>query len=312
MILLAGFTLKGPMQAALVMAAFALLGLLFPPLAWLSAGALVLVTLARGVRQGLMTQAIAFAGTVLLSWLIFGQVYAREGFDLGAAFEMVLFIVLLVWLPAWLVATALQISASMGFALQLLTVMALLAVLAIYGLYADMGEAWRPMFDELVNEVGSMQDAETLVALQQFEQGLIRLMPGLLIGSLLLNTLISLFLGRWWQAVYYNPGGFGREFRSLSLGKLLSLVAAAVLAAAMWQPQPWLISLAIIVMMMFTVQGVAMLHSVFYQRKLHLAWLVLVYLLLSFIPQLMFLLALLAMADAWLDIRRRLAPPAAS
>jgi len=41
------------------------------------------------------------------------------------------------------------------------------------------------------------------------------------------NSFTGVLLGRWLQALLYNPGGFGAEFRELRLGLIVSIVCFA-------------------------------------------------------------------------------------
>ena len=43
-------------------------------------------------------------------------------------------------------------------------------------------------------------------------------LTGLLAVIIMISGICSLFLGRWWQALLYNPGGFGTDFRQFRLG----------------------------------------------------------------------------------------------
>ena len=131
MLFLAKFILKGQSQAALVAASMAILGLLLPPAAWISAAAIVLVTLVQGPQRGLITTVIALVGAALFAYLIF------------AIPQVALIVALLAWLPAWLIATILRQTVSMAYSLQILTAICLLAVVLIYMVYPSFGEFWR-------------------------------------------------------------------------------------------------------------------------------------------------------------------------
>ena len=56
-------------------------------------------------------------------------------------------------------------------------------------------------------------------------------LTGLIAALLQIVSVLSLILGRYWQALLYNPGGFGREFRSLRLPLGTGDVAAGVHAS---------------------------------------------------------------------------------
>lgn len=313
MLLLAGFILKGPLQAALVVAAMAVLGLLLPPVTWLSAAAIALVTLVNGYKQGLLVSAIAYVGAVLFSIIIFSNMSEVADYSPVVAMEMVLYFVLLIWLPVLLLATVLQQTVSLALVLQLLTGVSLLIVAVFYLLYPDFGELWRGQFDQLITQLitslsgqeSSLGDAETIASLQRLEDGLIHLLPGLFVSSLMLGTLISLLIGRWWQAVYFNPDGFGEEFQALALGKYSALTTLAIIVLAWLQSSYMMYSFLMIVLMVYYVQGTAILHAVFKRRKWHTAWLIVVYGLIMFLPQVMLLLIFIGMADSWINIRQR-------
>ena len=78
------------------------------------------------------------------------------------------------------------------------------------------GDVWvgilEPLRASLV-EGGVIAEA----ASQALIEGLSRWMTGAFAASLYVQFLLALLLGRWWQAVLYNPGGFGAEFRGLRL-----------------------------------------------------------------------------------------------
>lgn len=294
MLFLASFILKGQSQAALVAAAMAILGLLVPPAAWVSAAAIVLVTLVSGPQRGLITTALALCGAAIFSYLIFSTP------------QVAVMFVLLVWLPAWLVAVILRQSVSLAYSLQVLTIMSLLAVVVLYGLYPNFGEYWREPLDRLIVDLVQQSDEFSLAELKLTQNWVIDFLPGLFASSIMFATMLSLFLGRWWQAVYFNPGGFGDEFRGLNLGKLSAMVALAVIAFAIMNKSVFAIALATVVLVLYGMQALSLMHAAIKIRQLNAVWLFVVYMLMFFIPHVMFLLILASFADPWLNIRQRI------
>jgi MFS family permease len=295
MISLARFILKGYSQAALVAASMAMLGMLLPPLAWLSGAAVALVTLVGGHRKGLLVTAIAGIGTALLAGLILSVP------------ELALYYVLLVWLPLVMVAVVLRQTVSLVLCLQLIAGVSLLGVIILYVFFPDFGEIWRSslnmMADDLVTKSQGSLDAQQL---QQVIDQIVRILPGFFASSFMIGTLLSLYLARWWQAVIYNPGGFGKEFRAIKLGKATAIIALAIAIAASVISADILNAMLLIVFALYLNQGVAVLHAVFVARQLNAVWLFLVYLTMFFIPHIVVLLALAGLADTWIDFRRRL------
>lgn len=295
MLFLARFILKGYSQAALVAASMAILGVMLTPALWLSAAAIVLVTLVRGARQGLISMLLAAAGAALFSWLIFAMP------------QMAMIFVLLAWLPAWVVATVLRRSVSPAYSLQILTAMTLVAVAVLYTQWPDLGESWREPLNQIARQVTGQSDDFSLTELTKTIDWLIAFMPALFASSIMFGAMISLFLGRWWQAMLYNPGGFGSEFRSLNLGKASAMIALVLLFGAAGTGSILMLGLATVVLMLYSIQALSLIHAVINIRQINGAWLFFVYMLLFFIPHLLLLVIMLAFADPWLDLRGRLA-----
>jgi hypothetical protein len=295
MILLARFILKGYSQAALVAASLAMLGLLLPPVAWLSGAAVALVTLVNGHRSGLLVTAIAGIATAVFAGLIL------------AVPAIAAYYVLLVWLPVVMVAVVLRQTTSMALSLQLIAGVSLFAIVVLYLFFPDFGEIWRSslnmMADDLVAQSEGTIDQQQL---QQLIDQVIRILPGFFASSFMIGTMLSLYLARWWQAAIYNPGGFGKEFRALSLGKITAFIALAIAVTAALINADIFNAMLLVVFALYLNQGIAVLHAVFAGKQLNAVWLFLIYLLMFFIPHIVVLLALAGLADTWIDFRRRL------
>jgi len=272
----------------------AIVGLIVPPAAWISAAAIVLMTLVHGPKSGLITTALSSLGAAIFSYMIF------------ATPQVAVIFVLLAWLPAWLIAMILRQTVSLAYSLQVLTAFSLLAVVLIYSLFPNFGELWREPLDHMVNELARQSDEFSLAELQQTQDWIIKFLPGLFASSIMFGTMLSLFLGRWWQAAFYNPGGFGKEFQRLNLGKISALVAIAIMLLAMFANSVFAIALVTVVFVLYGMQALSILHATIKIRQWNATWLLVIYLIMLFIPQLLLLLILASFADPWLDIRQRI------
>ena len=297
MLFLARFILKGQSQAALVAATMAILGLMIPPAAWISAAAIVLVTLVHDPKSGLVTLVLSSLGAAIFSYLIF------------ATPQIAVMFVLLAWLPAWIMASILRQTVSLAYSLQILTVMGLVAIIMLYVLFPNFGEFWREPLDQMVVQLAEQSNEFSLAELKQTEDWIIEFLPGLFVSSIVFGSMISLFLGRWWQAVYYNPGGFAKEFQSLNLGKISALVAATIMLIAALVNSVFAIALVTVVFVLYGMQALSLVHAAIEIRKVNTTWLIIVYLIMFFIPQVVLLLMFASFADPWLDIRQRIAKP---
>jgi hypothetical protein len=296
---LAAFVMRGRSPAALVAAAAAVLFWLFPPFLIVSGAAVALATLRRGPAEGALVVALAGLGAAGLTWLV-----------LGAPWPM-LVVLLACWLPLWLLALVLRATVSLSRTLQ---AAALLGLLGVAGFYLALGDPaiwwggilarWRQDLAALAPGQGT--DQATLAAVLDLLESWAPFLPGQAASAALLFVLLGLFLGRWWQALLFNPGGFRPEFHQLRLGRPLALLALALFGAAILSGWPPLTNLALVLGTLYTVQGIALVHAVAFNRQLSPAWLLLFYLLL--VPLLSQLVMALGIADAWADFRVRIRP----
>lgn len=299
MILLSRFILKGTSQAALVAASMAILGLV-PFVGWftilISGAAIALITLVQGYRQGLLVMLIAMIGAGVFSALIFSEPLVA------------LYFMMAVWMPVWLAATVLRLTTSLALSVLLVTGMSLLALLVMYIVFPGFEELWREPLNVFTTQLAEQSMGQfTLEELRAAEDIAIRLIPGLIASTLLLSTMLSLLLARWWQAVNFNPGGFGKEFRALNLGKSAALAALAIMAATWAIDSDMLLAMTLVVLVLYLSQGSAVMHAIFAIKKYSVVWLYVIYILMLFIPHVVVLLVLLGLADAWIDFRRRMA-----
>ncbi|MGB5602651.1 MAG: hypothetical protein WBO14_09435, partial [Gammaproteobacteria bacterium] len=221
MISLARFILKGYSQAALVAASMAMLGLLLPPVVWVSGAVVALVTLVNGHRYGLLVTAMAAVATAVFAGLLL------------SLSQVALYYVLLVWLPLVMVAVVLRQTVSLVLCLQLIAGVSLLGIIILYMLFPDFGELWRAPLNTMADELlANSEGAIDKEQLQRVVDQIVRILPGFFASSFMIGTLLSLYLARWWQAAIYNPGGFGKEFRALNLGKTTALIALVIAAVA--------------------------------------------------------------------------------
>jgi hypothetical protein len=296
---LAAYAVKGPWQAVGVTAVAALLSLLLPPLSYLSGATVALVTLRMGLQQGLR---LVFGAAVLLSLLAMLLVQNPLA---GAVYAIAL------WLPVWALSLSLRRTASPARSVLLATLLGAVAVVAFHLSTADTVQWWSGFLQEAL--------AEAIAELPQSEQApflasldyMAAIMTGVMAAALSASLLGCLFLGRWWQALLYNPGGFGEEFRQLSLGRNITLAAALLLLVQLVPVEaPVLLQdLLVVAMVPFAIQGLAVAHALVKQSGAHRGWLIALYLVLLLATgQTVVVLAFAGALDNWMDFRRLFGP----
>ena len=300
---LAGYIMRGQMQAMTSVAALAVLALVAMPLSWpvsyFSAAGVGLVTLVHGIKEGSKTLLGATAILAVIGMIIIGSPVLAIGFALS------------LWLPALVLAAILQMSRTLVLSIQALLVFGLVAVVGMYAVMGDPAAWW---YNHIVNDV--MPTLEKAgIGFQRgpdFEARLAnatQLMTGVLVMVTAWGVLAGLLIARWWQAVLYKPGAFGEEFRAFRLGKVVAIIAILMVLLAIISTGT-LAELAsnglLVVIGMLLIQGLALAHALVARFKAHQLWLVMMYMLLVFMmPYMLVMLAMAGLVDNWADFRKR-------
>ncbi len=301
--MLLAYVMRGRLQAMLAASGLLLLALMLMPLSWplsfFSAAVVGLITLVKGAREGLLIFLGGGLFVFLLGLLAPGNPAAVTGFAI------------LVWLPVWLLAMVLRQSMSLSLTLLLGGLLGIMAVGGFFLLTGDPAAWWHQHFTTdvlpMLEKAGMVFDDRARLE-AELEQAS-RLMTGSLAAILLLGAVLGLFIARRWQAGLYNPGGFQEAFHQLRFGASAALAALALLAATFLTSGVWselLVNMLAPVVVVFLFQGLAIGHALIKAWSLKQAWLVALYvLLLSGLPYSPVLLALLGIADNWLDLRSK-------
>jgi hypothetical protein len=273
---LAEFIMRGRMQATLVVVVSAALPLLF----WLSAAAGSLVLLRRGWSDA--AGILAWALLPAVGWWYFGEPRA-----------------LLVLLGA------------LGLASWNRVLLCSVALGLVYGLV--LGAVFREPIEAIALELQKLMPQMLDGVHQQLsvderarlDSLIAPVLTGLIAALLQIVSLLSLILGRYWQAQLYNPGGFGREFRALRLPTPLAmLLLVGMLLGPNLGPQMAMLTPLCSVPLAFA--GIALLHGLVAQGRMAKFWLVGLYITLLLFLQLTYpLLVVLAIVDSLLDFRGR-------
>jgi hypothetical protein len=291
---LARFIGRGPLQGGLVATTAALVAMMLPPIGIISGATPALVTLRRGGLAGVQVVVVALVGTGLLGYLLLNSPWVGLGI---AAIQ---------WLPVVLLALILRQTVSLPLAVLAAGALGMVGLAALYLVEPDPGAMWRAMLEQLFRP--KLEQAGTDLSQTQIDALLdqvARMMSAALAASLSVSMVLSLLLARWWQALLDNPGGFGREFRSLRLGRSVSFIALVVFVAVALVQGPLLLGLAAVLAGILLFQGLAVVHGLVAVRRLNVGWLVAVYVLLFLVPQSLVLLSALGLVDNWLDLRAR-------
>ncbi|NND91000.1 MAG: DUF2232 domain-containing protein [Granulosicoccus sp.] len=314
MIGLARIAERGPLIAA-VLAAILLLSALWLPALMQAGGSPFMLILASFAS---MLCLIASAAVVAFVALRHGEMSALRVVGACLILLIVVSIVLyqspvhvpliatVFWLPAIVAALVLARTVKLDYAVLAIAVCGVIAVSGLTVVTGDTTEFWRSQFT--ASSAVAMEQAGSSAALSEEQQeafidAMARMMTGALGVSVMSIALGALFLARSWQATLFNPGGFQKEFHALSLGRKAALVCMVVMISAIVTGGQLASAIAMVVIFVFFIQGLAVTHALVRQRGMHRYWLHGVYVLLL-LPHTLLLLAALGLADNLFSLRR--------
>ena len=298
--LLASYAMRGRSQAVMLALLFAVLSLVMLPLIFFSSAILALTTLRKGVVEGVVI--LLALGCIPLLLLSFGKPY----YVLSYGFAIL-------WVSILVFAYILRTSRSLALTILSALALGFLLLTGHYLYIDDPVTYWREIlevFTRPLEDNNMMAPSDRASQITTFAKW----MPGLVISSFLLQSIISIFIARWWQAILYNPGGFRIEFHQLRLPRILAiftlLVTIPVLLMSIFGSVDNLNFLgnvaAILLMTAWFLHGLALAHNVTSLVGANVAWLVGMYTLIVLAtPQMMMVLAVAGLADVWFDFRAR-------
>ncbi|KGK41135.1 hypothetical protein LH51_16695 [Nitrincola sp. A-D6] len=277
---LAETLIKGRSQAVMVVLVAAMLPLLY----WVSAAGVALITLRKGVSEGVK----------LLVWALLPGFFWMLSGDPSA---------LVVISGTYLLAVLLRQTASWQKVLLLLLP---IGVVSSFILDAGLGN----LLDQIavaVQEMVSERRAANASVTQAWSDINIRnLLLGVVTAFQTATMLGCLMLARSWQATLFNPGGFRQEFHQLRLPSAAAIALVALLLSGQvtgMDMSRWFTLL----LLPLLVAGIALIHGLVSKRGLNTSWLTAFYLSLIFVgPYMVTLLVILALIDSLMDLRARL------
>lgn len=289
--------MRGRMQAILIAAVVVVLSLLFPPLSLLSAAAIALVTLRNGPREGLITIAGAGVAIGILGQILFNNAAFVITYALGF------------WIPVWIFSILLRESRHLNLTLEVALCLGFLVVFGIYLLNSDPASMWQERLHWALQPL--IDNPPPGIEVEQFES-IIKVMSHYMTGIFVTGSIISLIfgmlLGRWWQALLFNPGGFRKEFLGLKPHSPVAYISILVFIAAMLDKGELgegMINAGILAFSFYLIIGTSVLHVLIATTSFSRYLLPLMYVLMLFVPHVLAPVALLGFTDTWANWRGR-------
>ncbi len=283
--------MRGRMQAMIVAATLALVSLVMPPVSIVSSASVALVTLRRGAMEGFIVLACSTAVAAVMGFFLLGN------------YQFVLLYGMVLWVPVWLISIILREGRYLSLTVEIAVLLGVMGVVGFYLYDAESAVMWKAILSQMVPSNAPVEDIQhTLDMLSHY-------MTGIVAAAAVFGLLFGLFLGRWWQALLYNPGGFRQEFLSLKTHPRLAIGTIAVLVVAslssgVISEVSW--NIAILLFVLYTYTGTAVLHTLFASMKMGRFIVPMFYVTLFLIPHAMLPVALVGLGDTWMNLRNKI------
>ncbi|MCP5145391.1 MAG: DUF2232 domain-containing protein [Gammaproteobacteria bacterium] len=288
---IAQLIMRSAAHAGGVAAVTGLTGLILPPLVMVSGAAVALYTLRRGARAGM--QAIVVAILVLgIVALLGGGLMPFAALPVGT------------WLPAWLLALVLRSTASQSWMVVAAGLLGVIYLVTSQLVLGDPVNWWQTWLTGMVNELAA-QNPEFNVSTVKVEV-IASQMQSLLATAIVSTQTLTMLLARWWQSQLFNPGGFRAEFVAMRLPRIV-LQGVAVLAVILWviwhgdARSEVLAGYALVLVVMFSITGLALTHWTIGHQQWSVWWLVVAYVVFLRLPA---IAALVGVVDTVFDLRK--------
>lgn len=275
------FAMRGPKQAIII----ASISVLIPMMFWFGAGIIGLITLRKGLTQGL----VVFSWTIIpaLVWWFSVQ-------DPGA---------LIVLLSTFVMSVVLRYTVSWQSTLAVGGLIALVTGMLAPYIMPEMIDILMEMASQIFQDLAESSQQEYNA---EFQESFRTLMIASFAASFYGMAVGSVFIARSWQAQLFNPGAWREEFHQLRMNPrfmvvLLSLVA---ILPAIGIDSTLFMMIAIVPVL---VCGIALVHGVIGKKQMGGHWLFGFYIsAVMLFPTVLMLLAFLAMLDSLVNFRSRI------
>lgn len=269
-----------------------------------------LVTLRKGALEGAM---VTLAATLpyLLSFLLPGQHLDPELplFLLAAVGVAVLSNVM-----TWVFAVMLRQHVTWSNILQIAALLGVLVISVVHMVFPDVASWWgtqlqqyyqhtQAALDSVMNTVPtapSESQLETIKVTRQFA-------TGVMTAGILVNAILQVMVGRWWEASIFKPGVLRKELHNIRLSRLAGLLFVLSLVLS-YMGNGVVLDMMPVVYLLFAGAGLSLVHYMFgmMTSKLRWFWLSVLYVVLILsLPVSLVMVSALALLDIGFDVRKR-------
>lgn len=269
-----------------------------------------LVTLRKGIAEGLIVT-VAATLPYAISFILTGHEPDMLPIVLWAAVGVAVMSNVLTWVFAVLLYRQMTWSGI----LQVAALMGVLVISVIHLAYPNIADWWGVQLTSYYKQAASAVSgvlSNSVSAPSESQLESIKLTKnyasGLIVATVLLNAILQAMVARWWEAVVFMPGLLRRELHNIRLSPLAGVLFMLSLVFS-YMGNGVVLDMMPILYMLFAGAGLSVIHYYFalMVSPTRLFWIAMLYVILLFaLPTSMIFLAMVALLDIWLDLRRRL------
>lgn len=211
-------------------------------------------------------------------------------------------------------AVMLRKQSSWSFILQIAALLGVLTVSVIHLIYPNVANWWGNQLQSYLAQAqamaGALKNPSSMTNDAQIDTINVTkyYATGLMMAAILVNAVLQLIVARWWQAVVLMPGILRKELHNIRLSHLAGILFVASLILSYFG-NAVVLDIMPIIYILFFAAGLSLIHYFFGQMSSGTVWfwLAVVYITLIFsLPMSLVLVAIFALLDVWLDLRKRL------
>lgn len=248
------------------------------------------ITLFKGSKEGF----------IVLAWV------ALPGFAwawLGEP-EILVGSILVRGLVIWGLASFMYYSASWIKIIYSAALLGIIAVAIFHCFVPDTANWWLIQLQKIWGIVGKNAVGDNGVIIQNWMNYIAPFATGILASGILIFNLLILMLARGWQAKLMNPGGLGKELRTIQLHRFSCILLAVVIGLGL-SGFKFADDIAAIALLPFAIAGLSVIHArLALYPSIKTPILIGLYItMLLFLPYVSAILGLVGVVDSWLDFR---------
>lgn len=192
-------------------------------------------------------------------------------------------------------------SIALAASVALACLMAILIRLDIFNLSSEFSGSFMDIASSLAVD-GNLSDKPKIATQEDISAVKATGILACLIG---VSALFGLIVGRWWQAILYNPGGFRAEFHAVRLSTPVAITSSLALVYSVMQGHDYMYWAGLFGMPLF-IAGLGLAHYAINKSDMGVGTVVVMYVAIIVFLPLTIILMLAGLTDTWLNYRQKI------